>query len=214
MGALVFVNGRIHTMDPSDRIVDGLLVEGERIVLAGAAEVVRAAAPPDAAIVDLDGRTMVPGFIDAHDHLAFTGAELGQVDVRYPAVGSIAELVARIAQVAERTADGVPLRAVGMNHAKFTEGRLPTRWDLDEATRVHPVIIQHISGHHALANSLALARRGLTDDTPDPEGGLHDISKHRDCHSSTNRRWKPPLRVTAVGNHEGQHTPSVVAAST
>jgi predicted amidohydrolase YtcJ len=171
VGALVFVNGRIHTMDPSDRIVDGLLVEGERIVLAGAAEVVRAAAPPDAAIVDLDGRTMVPGFIDAHDHLAFTGAELGQVDVRYPAVGSIAELVARIAEVAERTADGVPIRAVGMNHAKFTEGRLPTRWDLDEATRVHPVIVQHISGHHALANSLALAQRGLTDDTPDPEGG-------------------------------------------
>lgn len=203
MGAFVFVNGPIHTMDPSDRVVDGLLVEGERIVLAGAAQAGRAAAPPGAAIVDLGGRTMVPGFIDAHDHLAFTGAELGQVDVRYPAVRSIAELVARIAEVAERTEDGVPIRAVGMNHAKFTEGRLPTRWDLDAATRVHPVIVQHISGHHALANSLALARRGLSDDTPDPEGG-HLVRDERGritgyCLDAAQQLVVPP--AVDIGHH-------------
>ncbi len=63
------------------------------------------------------------------------------------------------------------IRAVGMNPEMFRDGRLPTRWDLDEATRVHPVLVQHMSGHHALANSLGLERRGLDDDGVDPEGG-------------------------------------------
>jgi hypothetical protein len=58
-----------------------------------------------------------------------------------------------------------------MNPEMFGDGRLPTRWDLDEATRVHPVLVQHMSGHHALANSLGLDLRGLTDGTRDPEGG-------------------------------------------
>jgi predicted amidohydrolase YtcJ len=58
-----------------------------------------------------------------------------------------------------------------MNPEMFRDSRLPTRWDLDDATRVHPVLVQHMSGHHALANSLGLEVRGLSDDTPDPQGG-------------------------------------------
>ena len=80
--------------------------------------------------------------------------------MRYPGVASIADLVGRIAEAAERTPDGTWIRAVGMNPEMFRDGRLPTRWDIDEATRVHPVLVQHMSGHHALANSLGLERRG------------------------------------------------------
>ena len=53
----------------------------------------------------------------------------------------------------------------------FPDDRLPTRWDLDEATRVHPVLVQHMSGHHALANTIALEHRGVTDAAADPDGG-------------------------------------------
>ena len=171
MTTIVMTGGRIYTADRTDRFVDGLVADGGRIVFVGSAEEALVLAPPDARLVDLAGRSVVPGFVDAHNHLAFTGSELAQVDVRYPGVGSIADLVARIAEVAERTPDGTWIRAAGMNHARFTEGRLPTRWDLDEATRVHPILVTHISGHHALGNSLALEQRGLTDRTPDPEGG-------------------------------------------
>ena len=171
MGGIVFAGGPIATMDDRRRIVDGIVIEGSRISFAGSAAEARAVAPPDAAVIELDGRTMVPGFVDAHDHLAFTGAELAAVDVRSPGVISIAGLVARIAEAAERTPDGVTIRAVGMNDRGYADGRLPTRWDLDEATRVHPVIVTHMSGHHALGNSLALATRGLTDEAVDPQGG-------------------------------------------
>jgi predicted amidohydrolase YtcJ len=122
-------------------------------------------------VIDAGGGSILPGFIDPHNHLAFTGAELASVDVRFPGVASIADLVARIAEAAERAPDGSWIRAVGLNPEMFPDGRLPTRWDIDEATRVHPVLVQHMSGHHVLANSVALEVRDLRDDATDPEGG-------------------------------------------
>ena len=153
---------------------------GDRIVAVGSDDAVRSAAGHDPRLIDVEGRSILPGFVDPHNHLAFTGAELAAVDVRYPGVASIAELVARVADAAERTPDGAWIRAVGMNPEMFADGRLPTRWDLDGATQVHPVLVQHMSGHHALANSRALDARGLSDDAADPEGGrlLRDDRGH------------------------------------
>ena len=169
---LVLVNGRVFTARPGELSFPGAVaIVGDRIVAIGDDHAALAAAPPDSRRIDVAGRSIVPGFVDAHHHLAFTGAELAAVDVRYPGVASIADLVGRIAEAAERTPDGRWIRAVGMNPEMFVDGRLPTRWDLDEATRVHPVLVQHMSGHHALANSLGLEQRGLSDDVDDPEGG-------------------------------------------
>jgi predicted amidohydrolase YtcJ len=172
MDGLLLVNGRLFTARPGESPrTGGIAISNERIVAVGGDDKVRAALAPDARVVDVGGRSILPGFVDPHNHLAFTGAELASVDVRYPGVGSIADLVGRIAAAAERTPDGTWIRAVGLNPEMFPDRRLPTRWDLDEATRVHPVLVQHMSGHHALANSLALEQRGLDDDAPDPEGG-------------------------------------------
>ena len=172
MAGLVLLNGRVFTARPGEPpFTGGVAIVGDRITAVGGDAAARAAAPPDARYVDVEGRSILPGFVDAHHHLAFTGAELAAIDARYPGVGSIADLVARIAEAAERTPDGAWIRAVGMNPEMFPDGRLPTRWDLDEATRVHPVLVQHMSGHHAMANSLGLEARGLDDTAADPEGG-------------------------------------------
>jgi predicted amidohydrolase YtcJ len=172
MAGLVLLNGRVFTARPGEPPFDGgLAISGERIVAVGGNHAALAAAPPDARQLDLEGRSILPGFVDAHHHLAFTGAELAAIDVRYPGVASTADLVARIAEAAEHTPDGVWIRAVGMNPEMFPDERLPTRWDLDEATRVHPVLVQHMSGHHALANSLGVESRGLDDTATDPQGG-------------------------------------------
>jgi predicted amidohydrolase YtcJ len=172
MPGLVVLNGRVHTaVVGAAPFNGGVAIDGDRILAVGADDDMIRAASPDAHRVDVGGRSVLPGFVDAHHHLAFTGAELAAIDVRYPGVGSIASLVERIAEAAERTPDGTWIRAVGMNPELFRDGRLPTRWDLDEATRVHPVLVQHMSGHHVLANSLGLEMRGLIDGTRDPEGG-------------------------------------------
>ncbi|MFL5776564.1 MAG: amidohydrolase [Chloroflexota bacterium] len=172
MPAIVLLNGRVFTAATGTRpFTGGLAIEGDRIVAVGPDNMVANAASQDARRIDVAGRSVLPGFVDAHHHLAFTGAELAALDVRYPGVASIESLVERIAAAAERTPDGVWIRAVGLNPELFPDGRLPTRWDLDAATRVHPVLVQHMSGHHALANSLALELRRLSDDAVDPEGG-------------------------------------------
>jgi predicted amidohydrolase YtcJ len=172
MHGLVLVNGSVFTARPGEPARPGwVAIAGDRIVAVGSDDSVRAAVPAEAQVIDVQGGSILPGFVDPHNHLAFTGAELASVDARYPGVASIDDLVAKIAEAAERTPDGAWIRAVGMNPEMFADGRLPTRWDLDEATRVHPVLVQHMSGHHALANTLALERRGLTDDAPDPQGG-------------------------------------------
>jgi hypothetical protein len=172
MAGLVLHNGRVFTARRGEPTFSGgVAIVGDRIAAVGGDAIVRAAVPNDARHVDVGGRTILPGFVDAHHHLAFTGAELAAVDVRHPGVGSIAALVDRIAEAAERTPDGTWIRAVGMNPETYPDGRLPTRWDLDEATRVHPVLVQHMSGHHALANSMGLELRRLSDDATDPPGG-------------------------------------------
>ena len=99
MRGLVLLNGRVFTARPGEPpFPGGVAMAGERIVAVGGDLAVRAAAPPDATAIDLEGRSILPGFVDAHHHLAFTGAELAAVDVRYPSVASIGDLVARVAR--------------------------------------------------------------------------------------------------------------------
>jgi predicted amidohydrolase YtcJ len=204
MRGLVLVNGRVFTARSGEPAFDGgVAIAGDRIVAVGGDHAVRTVAPLDAEIIDLDGASILPGFVDAHHHLAFTGAELASVDVRYPGVASIEDLVATVAEAAERTPDGQWIRAVGLNPEMFADGRLPTRWDLDEATRVHPVLVQHMSGHHALANSLGLERRGMTDDLTDPEGG-HLVRDDRGrltgyCLDAAQQLVVPP--AVEIGHH-------------
>jgi predicted amidohydrolase YtcJ len=169
--ALVFANGRVLTCDPGRPSAQAVAVRGDRIVAVGTDEAALAEGGPGATTVDLGGRTVVPGFIDAHNHFACTAETFFAVDARPGSVSSIVELVSRIDHAAERTPPGGWVRGFGMDFTKFAEARRPTRWDLDEATRVHPVVILHVSGHYALVNSRALTERGITDDVADPPGG-------------------------------------------
>lgn len=165
---IAFFNSRIYTADAHARRASAVAVDRGRIVAIGDDDEVLGAFP-EAERLDLGGRTVLPGFIDAHNHFLATGESLASVDVRYPAVASVDDLVKVIAQAASETPKGEWVRAFGFNHAKYE--RAPNRWDLDRATVDHPVAVLHVSGHHVLVNSVALGLRGLGDDTPDPKGG-------------------------------------------
>lgn len=170
MHPLVIVGARIRTMDPARPTSEAIAFRDGRILAVGSAEEVRGAAGPGADVIDAGGRTVVPGFIDPHNHLLSTAESLASVDARYPRVAGMADLIAAIAERAAVTPPGQWIRAFGMDDAKYTDGT-PTRFLLDEATTVHPVIVYHVSGHHALVNSAALRRRGLSPDVRDPRGG-------------------------------------------
>jgi predicted amidohydrolase YtcJ len=167
----LYTNGRILTSDPGRPSAAAVAVRDGRIVAVGDEAAVRPQIGADATTADLGGRTMVPGFIDAHNHMACTAETFFAVDAGPRSVGSIAELVAAIGLAAQGTPPGAWIRGFGMDWTRLSEGRRPTRWDIDEASPDHPVVILHVSGHYALVNSQALADGGLTDAAPDPAGG-------------------------------------------
>jgi predicted amidohydrolase YtcJ len=169
--ATVFTNGRILTSDPARPSAAAVAVRDGRIAAVGDEAAVQPQVEASAITIDLGGRTMVPGFIDAHNHMACTAETFFAVDASPRSVSSIADLVAEIDLAAKRIAPGAWIRGFGMDWTRFAEGRRPTRWDLDEAGNQHRVVILHVSGHYALVNSRALADSGLDEAAPDPAGG-------------------------------------------
>jgi predicted amidohydrolase YtcJ len=164
----VYHNGTIYTADQDGSWAEAVAVEAGRVLMVGSDDEVLAAHPA-AARFDVGGRTVVPGFIDAHNHYLATGEGMASMDARYPGIASVEDLAAAVASIADATPEGQWIRGFGFNHAKYD--RAPTRWDLDRATTSHPVAIQHVSGHYLLVNSAVLAAAGIDDDTPDPKGG-------------------------------------------
>ena len=169
--ATVFTNGRILTSDPARPSAAAVAVRDGRVVTVGEEAAMQPQVEMGATIIDLGGRTMVPGFIDAHNHMACTAETFFAVDASPRSVSSIADLVTEINLAAQRIAPGAWIRGFGMDWTRLAEGRKPTRWDLDEAGDQHPVVILHVSGHYALVNSRALAEGELDEAAPDPPGG-------------------------------------------
>lgn len=166
---LVLDNANVLTIDPSRPRAGSIGIIGDRIVAVGGRGDL--AVHDATTTVDLDGRFVVPGFNDAHNHMPAFGATLNEVPMHAGAVGSIEEIVETIAQ---RTADRTPgewIVGAGYDHNKLAEGRHPTRHELDVVSPEHPVVLNHTSGHFVTLNSAAmrLARIGEVDV---PEGGV------------------------------------------
>lgn len=169
--AIAFVGGEVHTVDTENRICEAVLVDDGRITVTGTTDRVRSLLPRDAEVIDLAGKSLLPGFIDAHCHPTMLGTALAQIDARYPQVASTETLVEAVARRVGETAAGQWVRGWGLDYDKFPGEEAPTRWDLDRVSPEHPVWILHVSGHHALVNSRALALAGIADDVADPIGG-------------------------------------------
>ncbi len=168
---VMFVGGSVLT--PAGRLQKdaGVYLRDGRIRAVGAADEIHGAVPQGTAVVDIDGGTVVPGFVDAHCHPLSLGSSLRLIDARYPAVSSVQDLVAAIEAKAAKVSPGAWVRGRNLDYDKFPDRRMPTRWDLDPVSPQNPVAVVHVSGHFALVNSLALELAGVTDSEPDPQGG-------------------------------------------
>ncbi|HEX3265218.1 MAG TPA: amidohydrolase [Candidatus Limnocylindrales bacterium] len=162
----------ILTGNPARPRAHAIGIDANRITGVGEVEEVRRTLPPGTDELDAGDRTVVPGFIDAHNHYLATAESFAGVEARD--VSSIAELQRRVGEFAERRAPGTWIRGHGVEWSAFAEGRLPNRRDLDEVSATHPILLEHVSGHAILVNSLALAMRRVGDDVRDPDGGTFD----------------------------------------
>ena len=172
----VYLNGTVVTMNSRGEIAQAVAVRGDEIVGVGTDNAVRALVGPSTRVVDLEGRTMTPGFYAAHDHLPGSGrVAVSSVDLNSPPIGVIEtmdELVAALRDRASSTPVGEWVQGRGYDDTLLAESRHPTREDLDRASTDHPIYISHTSGHLGVANSLALEMSGVTRDTPNPPGGV------------------------------------------
>ena len=176
----IVVNARILTMDPLVPVASGLALRGGRIAAVGEGPALLAQRGRDTDVVDLGGRTAIPGLIDAHIHFAPSVFELVGVDLARPRPADLPEVQRRIAAAARTTPPGGWIRAFGYNEGWLKERRHPTREELDEAAPAHPVVAVHWSYHRAVANSraleaagVALSPRGMRDTLAIPGGVLH-----------------------------------------
>ncbi|MST50856.1 amidohydrolase [Hornefia butyriciproducens] len=173
-----FVNGKIFTSDISGAeslYAEALLCDGGRILFAGAEKDLPAGEYPR---IDLGGRTVIPGFVDAHMHPVMLADFSRQIACLPPKVNSIQELIQEIARVRSEKPEGGWIKGWGYDEGKFAEHRSPNRYDLDKGSSDFPVFLTRSCEHIRCVNSKALELAGITRDTPDPQGGEIERDEH------------------------------------
>lgn len=172
---LILLNANALTMDPLSPQASWIAVRDGIIVEVARDGRFQYPAAEGALVIDCRGRTVLPGFIDAHGHVQAYAEQLVSLDLSpRGGIASMGELQDRLRQYAGRRAPGTWIRGKGYDEFSLAEGRHPTRWDLDTATSSHPVKLTHRSGHAHVLNSLALKQVGISAQTGDPDGGLID----------------------------------------
>ncbi|UCD59053.1 MAG: amidohydrolase, partial [Candidatus Hydrogenedentota bacterium] len=171
----LFLNGKILTMDSENRIAEAVVVRDGRIIAVGTSEGAKKWIDDDSVVLDLNGKTMMPGIIDAHGHFPGTGLYAFAVDLNSPPIGkisNISQIIEALSEKAAHTDKGDWILGLGYDDTLLSEQRHPTREDLDQASTEHAIVILHISGHLGVANSLALRIAGITSETESPEGAV------------------------------------------
>ena len=172
---LILFNGKIRSLDRQGSVHEAMACAGSRIACTGGSDDMRRLAGPETKVIDLKGRTAIPGLTDTHVHLSEKGtAEMELVDCRdfYVDVGSVSDILQRLANAAASAPKGSWIVAHGspMQDFRLKEKRFPDKRDLDGAVPDHPVSIS-FGAHITVGNTLALAAAKITRDTADPAGG-------------------------------------------
>ena len=166
---VVLTNGNIYTVDVRLGRVEAIAITRGKIAAVGTAEEMQHWVGPETKVIDLEGKFVLPGFNDAHTHLANAGQ--GSLSVNVEGTRSIAEFQQRIRARLSEFEPGTWVVGRGWDHSLWEENRMPTKADLDAVSTSHPMFFTRVDGHSAVANSLALEQAGITRSSEQPEGG-------------------------------------------
>ena len=164
---MVVLNARVFTVDERQPRAEAFAVKNGRFIAVGSSDDIRNLVTSDTRVIDADGMTVTPGFIDAHSHPSGV-RELTGVNVN---LRSIAEIQEALRQKAATTPPGYWVSGYMYDDTKLSEGRAVSRRDLDDAVPNHPAMVGHRGGHTGVYNSKAFELAGVTAETPDPRGG-------------------------------------------
>ena len=166
----IFVNGRVVTLDATDSIAQAIAIKDGLILRTGTSDAIRALAGANTKLIDLRGKTLTPGIIDTHNHLSVLGLTGPlYIDINPPAVRTLAELQAKLAEAIAKKQKGEWVIAQGF--ISF-EGRNPEKRDIDPVSPNNPVMLINQGGHIGMVNSYALKLANVTASTPNPKFGM------------------------------------------
>jgi predicted amidohydrolase YtcJ len=168
---LILTGGNVLTMESHTPRAEAVAVAEGRIVAVGSSAAVATRITPDTRVVHLAGRTVLPGFVDPHNHFSLTTFDPVSVDCRVPPHQRLSSILDAIAATAREVPHGRWIRGWGFRTVLVQENRGLTRWELDEVAPHHPVCIMDGSVHACYANSAALRLAGIDRHTPDPSHG-------------------------------------------
>ena len=168
---LILIHGKIITVDAKDSVTEALAIRDGKIAAVGTTDEIRKLAPKNARVIDLHGRTVTPGLIDAHCHFDETQKLFG---IELSDITKISQAVELVRQKAASSKPNEWIRGSGWDEGKLADHRYITAADLDKVAPNNPVWLVHTTGHYGVANSVALRLAKIFADTKDPQGGTID----------------------------------------
>ncbi|MEE2884828.1 MAG: amidohydrolase family protein [Chloroflexota bacterium] len=168
---LILYNANVLTLDPNRPRASLIEVKNQKITWVGSDSDRYLSQTSDAEMIDCGGGTVLPGFIDSHIHLMAVASNIASGFTKNPTFSSIDEITETVHKKVSSIRQGNWVRVGTYDHNDLFEKRHPSRWDLDQATTVHPVKLVHGSGHVSVLNSLALSLVNISRTTPNPEYG-------------------------------------------
>jgi len=179
---VIFVHGNVYTGVPADTPFSSILreeaiaVRGDRILAVGKTLDIEKMRGGETQVVDLGGHFVMPGFNDAHLHLAAAGQQKLELDME--GVKSLDEFRERVRKKVEETKAGEWIVGGGWDETLWPVKSLPSRWDLDEVAAGHPILLDRVDGHLAVASTRALQLASITIASRDPQGGQIDRNEN------------------------------------
>ena len=210
---LVLMGGNVLTMDVRNSRAEALAVEGGKIAAVGANAEVSKLVGENTKVVHLAGRTLLPAFMDPHNHFSINALEQVSVDCSVPPHATIGSIKDALSAAAKDLPAGRWLRGWGFRSGRLKENRAITRWELDEAVPNNPVRVMDGSVHACYANSAALRLAGINRGTPDPP---HGMIIREDSGEPNGTLWEGAmdsvynLSLRAYLDHYGDHVGQLV----
>lgn len=170
--SMVFLNGEVITVDGQDSIQEALAISENRILAVGSNIEIKRFIGDTTQVIDLEGKSLLPGIIDAHLHLIMYGTFQLNISCKEAEMDSIDAILSALKEKADCTPKGQWIRAWGFNENTVKEKRYPTLEELDAISTEHPINITRTCGHIGIVNSVALNLAGIDNTTPNPQGGV------------------------------------------
>ncbi|MGE7760346.1 amidohydrolase [Peribacillus sp. NPDC097895] len=174
---IVFINGEVITVDQKNSVAEAIAINGNRISAVGTNQEIKVLIGEETKVMDLQGKSILPGFIDSHIHLILYGVNQLAISCKAEHIESVEDLLNDLKEKASVIPKGEWIRAWGFNETDVKEKRYPTISELDAISTDHPIMVTRTCSHISVVNRRAMEIAGLDENSENPAGGIIEKDK-------------------------------------